>query len=473
MSTEIPDETQPLLGEHGRRGDQAAKTTPLPKAQLTALCVSGLLDPVAFQQIFPYINEFIVALHVTDDPSQVGFYSGVAESASSVAQILTIVQWTKLSDAVGRRPVILWGALGLAVVSLLLGLCQNFFQILVVRVLGGVLAGNVSVYHIVLGEITDGTNAPLAYPLFGCMYPLGSTIGPLIGGFFPHMSLGISFLKAYPYFLPGFVCACLSLVGFVATYFFLEESHPRKRRRRDLVNVADTADTTIRELLAIPRIRVLALSSFILSFLYTGHTVGFVLLCYLPIEEGGLAFSTTEIGYSLTIGAAVLALYQIFLMPPLLRKYDTARIYTACMAVWPISYALIAVLNTIARLGLSAQTARSKIEYTIALWVAIVVIQIVSRVALLSLETSVLLVRSNAPRASALSAANGFNMLAMSLARCTSPSLVSALATVSIEKNILGGQLWVALMTLLSIVGFFVARHVQNPAGNMMLQRGS
>ncbi|KAG6845224.1 hypothetical protein H0H87_012216 [Tephrocybe sp. NHM501043] len=51
--------------------------TPLPKAQLAALCTIRLVDPIAFTQVFPYINEFIIRLNVTDDPSQIGFYSGL------------------------------------------------------------------------------------------------------------------------------------------------------------------------------------------------------------------------------------------------------------------------------------------------------------------------------------------------------------------------------------------------------------
>jgi hypothetical protein len=54
------------------------------KAQLVCLCLIRLVDPIAFTQIFPYINEMMAHLHLTNDPSRVGFYSGLAESAFSV-----------------------------------------------------------------------------------------------------------------------------------------------------------------------------------------------------------------------------------------------------------------------------------------------------------------------------------------------------------------------------------------------------
>lgn len=53
---------------------------PLPKIQFAILCILRLLGPLSFTQIFPYINRFINELRVTEDPSQVGFYSGLVVS---------------------------------------------------------------------------------------------------------------------------------------------------------------------------------------------------------------------------------------------------------------------------------------------------------------------------------------------------------------------------------------------------------
>jgi hypothetical protein len=73
---------------------------PFPKAQLICLCVIRLVDPIAFTQIFPYINEMMAHLHLTDDPLRVGFYSGLAESAFSVSSLFSIYQWARLSGAI-------------------------------------------------------------------------------------------------------------------------------------------------------------------------------------------------------------------------------------------------------------------------------------------------------------------------------------------------------------------------------------
>lgn len=62
--------------------------TPLPKLQLAILCAVRLMDPVTFTQIFPYINECISRLHLVEDDSQIGFYSGLVVSALYVLGFL-------------------------------------------------------------------------------------------------------------------------------------------------------------------------------------------------------------------------------------------------------------------------------------------------------------------------------------------------------------------------------------------------
>lgn len=74
-------------------------STPLPTAQLVCLCLIRLVDPIAFTQIFPYINEMMAHLHLTNDPSRVGFYSGLAESVFSICSLFSIYQWARLSGA--------------------------------------------------------------------------------------------------------------------------------------------------------------------------------------------------------------------------------------------------------------------------------------------------------------------------------------------------------------------------------------
>ncbi|KAF5358502.1 hypothetical protein D9756_001697 [Leucocoprinus leucothites] len=227
-SMDPANETTPLL-ESQQNASKA--TTPLPKAQLAILCSIRLMDPLTFTQIFPYINQFLVSLNLVPDESQIGFYSGLIESSFALFQLLFIYQWARISDMVGRRPVIIIGTTGLSISTILFGLTSNFSQILLARCLAGTFSGIAAVLHSVLGELTDQSNQAIAFPIYGLFWPLGSIVGPLIGGTlanpaekFPHIFGSVAFLRQYPYFLPCFFSGFVAFCTTVFAYFFLHET---------------------------------------------------------------------------------------------------------------------------------------------------------------------------------------------------------------------------------------------------------
>ena len=91
----------------GGGGGGAVKTrttiTPIPWRQLLTLCLVRLIDPICFSQIFPYINDMLLKMHVVspNEPERVGLYSGLIESSFSVAAALAIYPWARLSGTSG------------------------------------------------------------------------------------------------------------------------------------------------------------------------------------------------------------------------------------------------------------------------------------------------------------------------------------------------------------------------------------
>lgn len=86
----LDDESRPFLSndldgaikledrvEEGRPPNRKHGVTPLPIAQLATLCTVRLVDPIMFTQIFPYVNEMIDHLHLTEDRAKTGLYSGL------------------------------------------------------------------------------------------------------------------------------------------------------------------------------------------------------------------------------------------------------------------------------------------------------------------------------------------------------------------------------------------------------------
>ena len=135
------------------------KMTPVPKLQLATICLVRLLEPVGFTQLFPYINEMVVKLNIIDDPSKVGFVSGLVvsnrpcmhcpyilsdhrqESVFALFQLMSTYHWAKLSDVVGRRPIVLLGAIGMGLMTFLFGFSHSLTYMLVTRSLHGFFSG--------------------------------------------------------------------------------------------------------------------------------------------------------------------------------------------------------------------------------------------------------------------------------------------------------------------------------------------
>ncbi|KAH8107026.1 MFS general substrate transporter [Cristinia sonorae] len=447
----------------------ASRVTPVPKAQLASLCAVRLVDPIAFTQIFPYVNEMMDWLQVTQEKSRIGFYSGLVESIFAISQLLSIYHWAKFSDRVGRRPVVLIGITGIALSTLLLGVSHSLFGVLLARSLGGLFSGNIAVIHSVLGEITDSTNQAIAFPIYGLCWPLGSIIGPLIGGTLSNAAtkfpqyFDIEVFRLYPYLLPSLVAGAIALFGAIGGFFCLEETLPSKRKGYMQKNNVEKPPASIKYLWSIPVVRALCLSGCFLAFINTAFDVIFVLFCYSAIQAGGLAFTASEIGYSLAISGAASGGLQLFFMPYLLRRFDHAKMYNFCMAIWPYCYVLLPGLNLIARAGtIDEVTGHVDPTTKTFLWLGIGCLLLLARSAGLAFSVSMILVKDSAPDPSSLGATNGLAQFAMCFARAFSPAFASSLFAISAGSTFIPFRyVWVGVLAGISMFGTRFSRKIE------------
>ena len=104
-----------------------------------ALC--RICEPIAFMSIFPYIYYMVKSFNISDDDRQIAIYAGMVTSAFAIAEFSCSVPWGKLSDHVGRKPVLLTGLAGTGLSMILFGFSTNLPLALVARALGGLLNG--------------------------------------------------------------------------------------------------------------------------------------------------------------------------------------------------------------------------------------------------------------------------------------------------------------------------------------------
>ncbi|ORY45215.1 major facilitator superfamily MFS-1 [Rhizoclosmatium globosum] len=167
----------------------------------------------------------------------VGFYVGFIASSFSLAQFMTSLLWGWVSDRVGRRPVLLIGLLGNSISLLMFGQAHSLQMAILSRMFCGFLNGNIGIAKCVIGEITTPKTQAFGFSLIGIMWSLGTIIGPVLGGClanpvtqFPEWFDGNEFLAHNPYFLPCGISACVSFIGFLVGFFYMEETNPKFRQ---------------------------------------------------------------------------------------------------------------------------------------------------------------------------------------------------------------------------------------------------
>lgn len=119
-----------------------------------------LCEPIAFMSIFPYIYYMIEDFKITEDPTKISVYAGMVTSAFTLAEFATGVMWGKLSDKIGRKPVLLSGLIGTAISVLIFGFAPSLPVALFARAMGGLLNGydlTISRHALVI-LITNSTN---------------------------------------------------------------------------------------------------------------------------------------------------------------------------------------------------------------------------------------------------------------------------------------------------------------------------
>ncbi|BAE56117.1 unnamed protein product [Aspergillus oryzae RIB40] len=228
-----------LQRQHGGGGGDWSA---FPVRQLFVLACCRICEPIAFMYIFPYVYHMVESFHVTDNDRKIALYAGMITSAFTFAEFSTGMFWGRMSDKVGRKPVLIMGLIGTAISMIVFGFAPNLPTAMIARALGGLLNGNIGVLQTTVAEIvTVKEHQPRAYSIMPFVWCLGSIIGPAMGGAlaqpcenYPWLFQRGTILESFPFLLPNVVCVIVLLFGIMVGFLFLEETHPEKKHRRDL-----------------------------------------------------------------------------------------------------------------------------------------------------------------------------------------------------------------------------------------------
>ncbi|KAI0714269.1 MFS general substrate transporter [Cerioporus squamosus] len=456
-----PDEETALLASPERKTLKAP--TPLPTLQIFVLLLMQLAEPITSNCIYPFINQLVSELDITGgDEKKVGYYAGLIESLFFATEAMFIMQWARLSDRIGRKPVLLTGVGGLCISMLFFGLSKTFTGLVISRCIVGMLNGNIGVIKSMIADLTDSTNMAQGFAMMPVMWSIGGTIGPLIGGQLakPHDRwpdvFTNPFWQYYPYFLPCAASAVFSAVIFCIAAAFLRETVPKPTRKKmvrfasddTLVNVPPSntpSDIPVRALLTRPVLWSVA-NYAALAFLEIAYRAIQPLFFSTPVELGGLGLPPSTIGLVLGSFGIMDGIFQALFFAKFVERWGPKRVFQVGMSMFVVLFALYPILNILARTdGMSCYV-----------W-GLVILQLAVLVIVdMSYGCSFIFVTSAAPNKTSIGATNGVAQLAASVVRAIGPAAATSLFALSVEGNWFNGYGVYAIFIVLSCLSMLV-----------------
>lgn len=318
------------------------------KPSLLVVFLSVFIDLIGFGIVLPllplYSREFGAS----------GFTIGLIIASFSAMQFFFAPLWGRLSDRIGRRPVLLLsnaGAAGsyalFAVASTMTGQ-TGLWVLLLSRVFAGICGANLSVASAYIADITPRETRSKSMGLIGMAFGLGFIFGPALGAFSA---------KAFGHSGPGWVAAALCAANFILGYFILSESRqPNSEQATPRPKFAQWAHT-----LKLPNVGLLVGIYFLATFCFTCFESTFSL--YLA-ENKNFNYDQTHVGYLFAYCGILAAFIQGGMIGQLIKRYGEYKLIPASLVIVAISLAMLPLMTTLGGLllGLALFAAGSGIN---------------------------------------------------------------------------------------------------------------
>jgi MFS transporter, DHA1 family, tetracycline resistance protein len=178
-----------------------------------------VVDLVGFGLVIPLLPFY--AVRFAASPQEVTALVAIY----SLAQLVTAPLWGRLSDRVGRRPVLLASLTASALAYLWLGGATALWMLFAARAFAGACAGNIAAAQAYVAGVTQPEERARGMGLIGAAFGLGFMIGPALGGLLAGNDPVAADLET-----PAWVAAGLSALALLGVALLLPESLPADRR---------------------------------------------------------------------------------------------------------------------------------------------------------------------------------------------------------------------------------------------------
>lgn len=253
---------------------------------LLAIFFIVFVDILAFTLVLPYLPFFAERFGAT--PTQVGLIL----TSFSFFQFLAGPVLGRMSDRVGRKPVLVLSQVGTCLGFVILALSNSLWMVYLARVMDGITAGNITVAQAAISDITKPHERAKAFSLIGVSFGLGFFVGPAISALLSHFGDQT----------PAWGAAFLSFLSILSTLAFFKdaeatrsENPPYRIGMKDLLLAFDFKPM-IRYLKS-PVVRPLMLQFFFFNLSFSAHISCFALFAERRLTWEGVPFGPKEVGY--------------------------------------------------------------------------------------------------------------------------------------------------------------------------------
>ncbi len=264
------------------------------RSALTIAFVTVFIDLMGFGILIPILPSFANReLGISE------FGIGVIVASFSFVQFIFNPVLGKLSDRIGRKPIMLISLLISSASYVIFAFSHSFALLLISRVLAGLGGSNIAVAQAYIADVTEKHERAKGMGLIGVAFGMGFVFGPIIGGV----------LSKFGYAAPGIGSAGLSFIAFLYALIFLKETvtdkhHPSARKSIRVFDLNAWIST-----LKIPGVGLLIVIFFIITFSMANIYGTFALLGYqvhsVSDQQIGYMFGFTGIISSLIQGGFI------------------------------------------------------------------------------------------------------------------------------------------------------------------------
>lgn len=295
---------------------------PASRSRIGVIFFTVLIDLIGFGIVLPILPFYAQRFGAA------GLGYGAVIGVFSLMQFVATALLGKLSDRIGRRPVLLTTMLINAAGYALFAFAGSYWVLFLSRIVSGFAGGNISAAQAYIADITTPAERSRGMGMVGAAFGIGFSFGPAIGGFAAHY-LGPS--------APGLVAVGLSLANFVSAYFILPESLPHELRvKRPLFDLGH-----IGEAIARPRLRALMVVWALVPIAFAGYTV------VLPLfASARLGWKERELAILFTIIGVTAAAVQGYFFGKLVRRSGERLLVAAGTFGMAVSIAVIPLLHS-------------------------------------------------------------------------------------------------------------------------------